>query len=897
MRVTQSMYYKNISAEGNVINKQLFDVNKQIASGQKIKYAYENTTTFVDTLRLDDEITTLNQVKSSTSNGYKFSTQTDTTFNDISKTLDTVKVKLLNASNGTHSDTSISAIAEELKGIKKHLFALSNTQINGKYLFSGTATNIKPISEDGVYHGNDGDLKSFFGNGIQQKYNISGKDVFLGSENLKRNITTNVPMFNQSKLHPDIMVDETIDPVNSVEEYLKNTDTIRDMLGDNNTKIDTVNEKNIFYIRGVKHDGIAFKETISMKDTDSVESLLVKIGEAYGNAGNTSVVNVSLSKNGQIEIEDKLSGSSKIDFNMIASTAQSYSPPLLATSVAPNSNQITVPSVGTLNVDDTLLIDGSQYSVTAVSGGAAPETITLNNTVPGSISNIEVFKSTGTDLENDIASNYSFNKFGVNVVEFNKSEFVEYQSSITTERSIFDKTDYVLDADLFTTEGKPSDGSTLATHVLKPEVRSIALSGTRTDGSAMPVGSTLDITNTTTLNDIVTFIDNSYDLTNEINVSIQNSKIVINSANESVPINIVLESFDAVSGGGNRVDGLPSNAGKSYDEGNFIVKDNKVLSNQSQIVSSTNDFATNSTKLVDVSGASNLDAETLEFNGNDINGNPFSVNINLANAGSSFDYTDSAGVTTNFPIFDAVFQDNDNDGIFTPGVDAGVQTPANEVSYKQLFDVMNMVSTAQLPQNTNGVAGIQYDEYYDAVKVSNLSGTTEFTQDSKIEFSDKTTTNTKAQFKLSDAKASDFTQGASILSFHNNSALTIKDSKMDFFNTIDEVINSVEIARLRPDGDDKDPRTLGMQNAITLLDSLMEHVQRNQTQAGVQSQTLDAESQRSDLLILSTKTLRSSVIDVDIAEAAMNLQQLTLNYQAMLSSVGKVSQLSLVNYL
>ena len=157
--------------------------------------------------------------------------------------------------------------------------------------------------------------------------------------------------------------------------------------------------------------------------------------------------------------------------------------------------------------------------------------------------------------------------------------------------------------------------------------------------------------------------------------------------------------------------------------------------------------------------------------------------------------------------------------------------------------------------------------------------------------------NSKSYFVQADTKVSNFDLGASSLSFHNNSSLTISDSKMDFFGVIDQVINSVDIARNRPNGDDKDPRALGMQNAIKLLDDLMEHVQRNQTQAGVQSQTLDAEFQRSELLIVSTKTLRSGVIDVDIAEAAMNLQQLTLNYQAMLSTVGKVSQLSLVNYL
>ena len=99
MRVTSTSYYNNIYGENNKLNQQLFDVNKQISSGQKIQYAHENPGVFIDTLRLDDEITTLTQTKNSTESAYKMSTQTDTTIGDIVKTLESMKVKLINAAN------------------------------------------------------------------------------------------------------------------------------------------------------------------------------------------------------------------------------------------------------------------------------------------------------------------------------------------------------------------------------------------------------------------------------------------------------------------------------------------------------------------------------------------------------------------------------------------------------------------------------------------------------------------------------------------------------------------------------------------------------------------------------------------------------------------------------
>jgi flagellar hook-associated protein 3 FlgL len=66
---------------------------------------------------------------------------------------------------------------------------------------------------------------------------------------------------------------------------------------------------------------------------------------------------------------------------------------------------------------------------------------------------------------------------------------------------------------------------------------------------------------------------------------------------------------------------------------------------------------------------------------------------------------------------------------------------------------------------------------------------------------------------------------------------------------------------------------------------------------GAQSNTLSMSLERTEILKISTMSLRSSVVDTDLAEASLQLAQLNTNYQAMLSTVGKISKLSLVNYL
>ena len=130
-----------------------------------------------------------------------------------------------------------------------------------------------------------------------------------------------------------------------------------------------------------------------------------------------------------------------------------------------------------------------------------------------------------------------------------------------------------------------------------------------------------------------------------------------------------------------------------------------------------------------------------------------------------------------------------------------------------------------------------------------------------------------------------------------NSFLEISDAKTNFFQQINTAIESVELGRTRADGNFGDPRNSGMQNAIQALDDLSDHLFNQHSVAGVQSSTLQTTSERTDILIVTTQVLRSETIDVDIAEASLELKQLELNYQAMLSSVSRISQLSLVNYL
>lgn len=695
MRVTSSMYYNSIYQKKNLdLNNQLFDVNRQIASGLKIQYAGDDVPVFAQTMRLDNEITTLSQIKTSTENGFKVSDQTDSVMNGFNDLINRFRTLLLQASNDTNDDTSRNAIASELRGIESNLRGLANTSINGNYIFSGSALDVKPIDDNGIYQGNDGRLDALVGSNNKQQFNLSGADLFLGeNSSIHREIVTNVVNQNLLKDYPALQATA------SDSDNLTESSTMRQFMGDTDNSATPANTY-YFYLRGTKSDGTNFNAQVSFSDIDTVSNLLDEIGKQFGNTGSQDVVNVSLNDFGEIVIADKLKGSSKLDFNMVGA------------------------------VD--------------FSGGAA-----------ANVASIDALDTGETDFDAIIGATSTAVNPNLFVKEFSKS------------------------------------------------------------------------------------------------------------------------GFTSASGAATNIEGL------LYDRTQFSIEGSTISSNVAQVSTTDNSFAKAATKLSEVfdlsqGTAGTLDGTQLRLTGTSIDGvTPYDVTINLNSAGSTF--TDNSGPTT----YD----------IFNMDTAGRAAVDADEMTYQQLLDVINMAVTNNFPA---GAADTDYDT---AIENSRLRGDTYLTYDGKIAFKDLTQGNTKATMALYDANSGDFSADPSVISFNANNTLTVRDPKNDFFKSLDEMIRSVEEYKNYPDATTGTQRVMGMQSSIARIDDLQDHILSMHAKVGAQSNTLNQSLQRVETLNITTKSLRSSIVDTDLAEASLTLQQLTVNYQAMLSTVGRVSQLSLVNYL
>ena len=779
MRITNQLQSRQ-----NLLNYQSsaaknYDSIEKLSAHMKITKPYEDVGIYVDATRLDYEATTLEQIKEATTKASEFAKNTDQTLNDFADTLDSFKVKLIQAANsGEHSTTSRVAIANDLKAMRDQLVSISNTAINGQYLFSGTAVDTKPISSDGSYNGNGNNIEVLAGSNLTVPFNIPGEGLFLGRDNdYAKQVTTNITLINKH---------EELNPQTVNEEYMRLTDEIYKFIGTDyrtsakiaadgkmNYTTDFTRDKvkdlppTVFFMQGQRPSGESFSTKFELSADAKVSDLLEQMGRAMGNTDTNKVVEVSINKDAQIQMTNLQNGNEMMSFSLFGLTAQE--------------------------------------------GTAAQNTLWNTNKIRETTSLEEI-------------------KQAVTAGNVHLTSFI----------------------------GSPN--------YVNPD-----------GGAATPT---------------------------------------------------------------------------DYDKLNFATKGATVQNNTSQIVRKDNSFATKSTRLSEVAGLSSGQIGAVG------GGNPNAAGTSLANADNlildvtakngnrykaTIDFNGTriqgqAGAVTNYPTITiqqhpidpnrAVYRGNFYKTFWNEQLAPNVNPPrqigneakmveTDDLSFKEINDMLTILASGDLDKmNGRGekIDGTATQDELNAAYAAfeetflQASVSVESTMDHRglITLKDKTTSATGIKIAMyqdhggkdyPDAVGTANTKSASVLSFNKNDAVTIDRPSIDLFADLDDMIEAVFNGDFYGNANGANPRTSGVQGAIKRLDHIMDHVNKIHAIAGTNSRHITDTNERATTLYLNVAEVKSSVIDADYGELAMQFQNNLLAYQAMLQATSKINQISLLNYM
>lgn len=341
--------------------------------------------------------------------------------------------------------------------------------------------------------------------------------------------------------------------------------------------------------------------------------------------------------------------------------------------------------------------------------------------------------------------------------------------------------------------------------------------------------------------------------------------------------------------------------GADYDNTFFEKHGNSVIGNVSQVIQGTNAYATDDTKLSEVMSGNAMDS-TLNLTVNSKGGNAYNVTVNLQNSTVSFPDPANPGQTITFPITHTNPTTGNN----------GVVTPPNEITYRQINDIIGMFASDQVPTQTitpnNGqITNAQYDTLQKLM--SDSKSTVNVTMDyrGRISVTDKLSTGTNIGVSLSDSQSGHFPRppynhtanqvAGPDFSFNANNSLVIDEPNVDVIKDLDLMIEAVLSGNMRANADGDNPRNTGMQGALERLDHLSDHINKLNTTMGAYHNNIDNVNTRVTFLGVNVQTLKTKVNDADYAETLMNLMQTQLAYQASMKATTTISQLSLLNYM
>lgn len=193
LRPVESTWYRSFLA--NLTNtKTRYDrALSQASSGKKLNYLSDNPADMSYVLNLRNKIEQVDQFERNIESAFGFLNTSEAALDQVQTLLHTVVGLAEQGASDSNSGEPRERIAERIEAIREEIMTFANTEIMGKFVFAGSATDTAPFEVDTtppapaagrpwpiVYMGNTDDIDIQADFSITVTTNITGDQVFTG---------------------------------------------------------------------------------------------------------------------------------------------------------------------------------------------------------------------------------------------------------------------------------------------------------------------------------------------------------------------------------------------------------------------------------------------------------------------------------------------------------------------------------------------------------------------------------------------------------------------------------------------------------------------------------------------------------------------------------------------
>ena len=179
MRITNSMISRSVLADLNDVSARLSLTKQQLASGKQITRPSDDPYGTSRALTLRSDVEQTRQYQRNVGEAVAWQNITDAALSKINDAMHRARELVIQAANDAAGQPARNSAAAEIDQLIETIKGEANASYGGRYVFSGTETNIKPYTVGGAdgFGGNNAAVAREIGPGVSVQVNVIGEDL------------------------------------------------------------------------------------------------------------------------------------------------------------------------------------------------------------------------------------------------------------------------------------------------------------------------------------------------------------------------------------------------------------------------------------------------------------------------------------------------------------------------------------------------------------------------------------------------------------------------------------------------------------------------------------------------------------------------------------------------
>ena len=155
MRVTNSTVYDTIIFNLSNAVKDLNEANNVVSSGKRISELSDDPIRLIQSLNIKSTLSRFEQLGRNISMGKSWLNTSENALNNVQNLISDTRALSVQMATATVGATQRESASKTVQNVLEEIVSLGNTELNGRYVFSGSKTDTAAFDQTGTYQGDN----------------------------------------------------------------------------------------------------------------------------------------------------------------------------------------------------------------------------------------------------------------------------------------------------------------------------------------------------------------------------------------------------------------------------------------------------------------------------------------------------------------------------------------------------------------------------------------------------------------------------------------------------------------------------------------------------------------------------------------------------------------------